>query len=103
MFSFYQPLVHPAHHFVGGPLVLNTKLLNYDTARGQMPTAAIMDRTITVVGLCFDTLKEGDRSAYSAAFHEFTIDYTQTAAFGGMAIAGISPAVCDRRVRCSQT
>jgi hypothetical protein len=40
-----------------------------------MPTAAIMDRTMTVLGLCFDTLKEGGRSAYNVAFHEFMIDY----------------------------
>jgi len=51
------------------------KLLNYGTAKDQMPSAAIMDRIMTVLGLCFDTLKEGDRSAYNAAFHEFMVDY----------------------------
>ena len=70
MFSFYKSFVHPVHHFVGGPLALNTKLLNYGTAKGQMPTAAIMDRTMTVLGMCF-----GDRSAYNVAFHEFIVDY----------------------------
>ena len=75
MFSFYQPLVHPVHHFVGGPLALNTKLLNYGTVKDQVPTAAIMDRTMDALGLCFDTLKEGDRSAYNVAFHEFMVDY----------------------------
>ena len=30
---------------------------------------------MTVLGLCFDTLKEGDRSAYNVAFHEFMVDY----------------------------
>ena len=76
MYSFYQLLMHPVHHFVGGPVALNTKLLNYGTAKDQMPTAAIMDRTMTVLGLCFGTLKEGDRSAYNVAFfHEFMVDY----------------------------
>ena len=27
MFSFYNPTVHPAHHFIAGPLSLNTKIL----------------------------------------------------------------------------
>ena len=75
MFGFYKPLLHPVHHFVSGPLALNTKLLNYGTAKDQMPSAAIMDRIMTVLGLCFDTLKEGDRSAYNVAFHEFMVDY----------------------------
>ena len=75
VFSFYQPLVNPVYHFVGGPLALNTKLLNYGTVKDQVPTAAIMDRTMDALGLCFDTLKEGDRSAYNVAFHEFTVDY----------------------------
>ena len=30
---------------------------------------------MTVLGWCFDTLKEGDRSAYNVAFHEFMVDY----------------------------
>ena len=54
---------------------LNTKLLNYGTAKDQMPTAAIMDRAMIVLGLCFGTLKEGDHSAYNVAFHEFMVDY----------------------------
>ena len=29
MFNFYSPLVHPAHHFIAGPLALNTKILQY--------------------------------------------------------------------------
>ena len=37
MFGVYQPLLHLVHHFVGGPLALNTKLLNYGTVKYQMP------------------------------------------------------------------
>ena len=61
--------------FASGPLALNTKLLNYGTAKDQMPSAAIMGHTMAVLGLCFDTLKEGDRSAYNDAFHESMVDY----------------------------
>ena len=31
MFNFYSLLVHPAHHFIAGPLALNTKILQYGT------------------------------------------------------------------------
>ena len=75
MFGFYQPLLHPVYHFNGGPLALNTELANYGTVKDQVPTAAIMERTMDVLGLCFGALKEGDRSAYNAAFHEFMVDY----------------------------
>ena len=34
-----------------------------------------MDRLLTVLGLCFDSLKEGDRTPYNAALHEFMIDH----------------------------
>ena len=60
---------------VSGPLALNTKILTYGTAKDQMPKEAIMDRTMTVLGLCFGNLKEGDRSAYNVAMHEFMVDY----------------------------
>ena len=79
MFGFYQPLLHPVvHHFASGPLALNTKLLNYGTAKDQMPSAGNVDRIMTVLGLCFDTLKEGDRPSYNAAFHELMVDYNKS-------------------------
>ena len=34
-----------------------------------------MDRLLTVLGLCFDSLKEGDRTPYNVALHNFMIDY----------------------------
>ena len=34
-----------------------------------------MDRLLTVLGLCFDSLKEGDRTPYNVALHEFMVDY----------------------------
>ena len=77
MYFFYQPLAHPVHHAVGGFLALNTKLLNYGTVKDQMPTKATMNRTVAVLGLCFDTLKEGDRSACNVAFHELMIGSTR--------------------------
>ena len=62
MFNFYSPLVHPAHHFIAGPLALNTKILQYGTAKDQLLPIPLMDRSLTVLGLCFDSLKEGDRT-----------------------------------------
>ena len=75
MFQFYSPLVHPAHHFIAGPLALNTKILQYGTAKDQLSPIPLMDRLLTVLGLCFDSLKEGDRTPYNVALHEFMIDY----------------------------
>jgi len=75
MFQFYRPLIHPAHHFIQGPLALNTKILQYGTVKDQLPPVPLMDRLLTVLGLCFDSLKEGDRTPYNAALHEFMIDY----------------------------
>ena len=75
MFNFYSPLVHPAHHFIAGPLALNTKILQYGTAKDQLPPTPLMDRLLTVLGLCFDSLKEGDRTPYNVALHEFMVDY----------------------------
>jgi len=74
MFNFYSPLVHPAHHFIAGPLALNTKILQYGTAKDQLPPIPLMDRLLTVLGLCFDSLKEGDRTPYNVPLHGFMID-----------------------------
>ena len=41
MFNFYSPLVHPAHHFIAGPLALNTKILQYGTVRHSLFHAKI--------------------------------------------------------------
>ena len=30
---------------------------------------------MTVLGLCFDSLQEGDRTPYNVAIHEFMVDY----------------------------
>ena len=62
VFNFYSPLVHPAHHFIAGPLALNTKILQYGTAKDQLPQVALTDRLLTVMGLCYGSLKEGDRT-----------------------------------------
>jgi hypothetical protein len=76
MVSFYQPLAHPVHHFAGEwSSCAQHEILTYGTAKDQMPKEAIMDRTMTVLGLCFGNLKEGDRSAYNVAMHEFMVDY----------------------------
>ena len=75
MFSFYNPTVHPAHHFIAGPLALNTKILQYGTVNDQLAPKPLMDRLLTVLGLCFDSLQEGDRTPYNVAFHEFMVDY----------------------------
>ena len=34
-----------------------------------------MDRLLTVLGLCSDSLKEGDRTPCNVALHDFMIDY----------------------------
>ena len=75
MFNFYSPLQHPAHHFIAGPLALNTKILQYGTAKDQLLSGLLMDRLMTVLGLCFDSLNEGDRSPYNLAWHDFMVDY----------------------------
>ena len=75
MFNFYSPLVHPAHHFIAGPLALNTKILQYGTVKDQLPPVPLMGRLLTVLGLCFDSLKESDRTPYDAALREFMVDY----------------------------
>ena len=75
MFSFYDPSIHPAHHFIAGPLALNTKILQYGTVNDQLASKPLMDRLLTVLGLCFDSLQEGDRTPYNVAFHEFMVDY----------------------------
>ena len=49
--------------------------MTYGTAKDQMSKEATMDRSMTVLGLCFDNLKEGDRSAYNVAMHEFMVDH----------------------------
>ena len=64
MFNFYSPLVHPAHHFIAGPLALNTKILQYGTVKDQLPQVALIDRLLTFLGLCHDSLKEGDRTPH---------------------------------------
>ena len=56
MFGFYSPTVHPAHHFIAGPLALNTKILQYGTVNDQLAPKPLMDRLLTVFGLCFDSL-----------------------------------------------
>ena len=63
MFNFYSPLQHLAHHFIAGPLALNTKILQYGTAKDQLLSGPLMNRLMTVLGLCFDSLNEGDRSS----------------------------------------
>ena len=75
MFSFYDPSIHPAHHFVAGPLALNTKILQYGTVNDQLASKPLMDRLLTVLGLCFDSLQEGDRTPYNVALHEFMVVY----------------------------
>ena len=62
MFNFYSPLVHSAHHFITGPLALNTNILQYGTTKDRLPQVALMDRLLTVLGLCYDSLKESDRT-----------------------------------------
>ena len=74
-FNFYSPLVHPAHHFIAGPLALNTKILQYGTIKDQLPRVALMDRLLTVLGLCYDSLKECDRTPSNMARHDFMLDY----------------------------
>ena len=64
VFNFYSPLVHPAHHFIAGPLALNTKILQYGTVKDQLPQVALIDRLLTFLGLCYDSLKEGDRTPH---------------------------------------
>ena len=75
MFNFYDPSVHPAHHLIAGPLALNTKILQYGTVSDQLASKPLMDRLMTVLGLCFDSLQEGDRTPYNVALHEFMVDY----------------------------
>ena len=75
MFNFYDPCVHPVHHLISGPLALNTKILQYGTVSDQLASKPLMDRLMTVLGLCFDSLQEGDRTPYNAAIHEFMVDY----------------------------
>ena len=76
MFNFYSPLVHPAYHFIAGPLALNTKELQYGTTKDQLPQeVALMDRQLMVLGLCYDSLKEGDRTHSTMAWHGFMLDY----------------------------
>ena len=75
MFGFYSPDVHPAHHFIAGPLALNTKILQYGTVNDQLASKPLMDRLMTVFGLCFDSLQEGDRTPYNVAFHKLMVDY----------------------------
>ena len=67
MFNFYSPLVHSAHHFITGPLALNTNILQYGTTKDRLPQVALMDRLLTVLGLCYDLLKECDRTPYDMA------------------------------------
>ena len=75
MFNFYSPLVHPAHNFIAGPLALNTKILQYGTVKDQLPHVALVDRLLTVLGLCYDSLKEGDRTPCNMTWNDFMIDY----------------------------
>ena len=75
MFNFYSPLVHPVHHFIAGPLALNTKILQYGTVKDQLPQVALMDRLLTVLGLCYDSLKEGDCTPCNMEWNDFMIDY----------------------------
>ena len=62
VFNFYDPCVHPVHHLISGPLALNTKILQYGTGSDQFASKPLMDRLMTVLGLCFDSLQEGDRT-----------------------------------------
>ena len=75
MFNFYDPYVHPLHHLISGPLALNTKILQYGTVSDQLGSKPLMDRLMTVLGLSFDSLQEGDRTPYNVAIHEFMVDY----------------------------
>ena len=75
MFNFYDPCVHPVHHLISGPLALNTKILQYGTVSDQLASKPLMDRLMTVLGSCFDSLQEGDRTPYNVAIHEFMVDY----------------------------
>ena len=71
MFNFYSPLVHHAHHFIAGPLALNTKILQYGTTKDQLSQVALMDRLLTVLGLCYGSRKEGDRTPCNMAWDDF--------------------------------
>ena len=75
MFNHYDPVVHPVHHLVSGPLALNTKILQYGTVSDQLASQPLMDRLMTVIGGSFDSLQEGDRTPYNVAIHEFMVDY----------------------------
>ena len=75
MFNYYDPCVHPVHHLISGPLALNTKILQYGTVSDQLASQPLMDRLMTVLGGCFDSLQEGDRTPYNVAIHEFMVDY----------------------------
>ena len=88
IFNFYSPLVRPAHHFIAGPLALNTKILQYGTAKDQLPPIALMNRLLTAIGLCFDSLKESNRTPYNVAWHDSMIDYN---ARGGTRVAPKPP------------
>ena len=50
-------------------------MLQYGTTKDQLPLIALIGRLLTVLGLCYGSLKEGGRTPYNMAWHDFMIDY----------------------------